>query len=523
MRHAILVSVFATACGGTSNSPPDTAIPDGPEADAEQISVGSDVTIDSGPIHGAVAGDLVTFKGIRYAEAARWMPPVPPTPWTSPLQATAFAPACPQANHPALPQAEDCLTLNVWAHASGPRRPVIVWIHGGGYIEGSAQEIQYDATQLAHAADAIVVSIDYRLGVLGFLALPQLAAADGGIGNYGIRDQIAALEWVHRNIARFGGDPAHVMIAGESAGGAAVCTLLGAPHAQGLFASAAIESGPCSLVLAPTAPIGMFPAAEGFGVVAVAAPLGCTSGDIAGCLRSKTVAQILALGLPFSWELALPIFGTLPVVDGVVLDQQPLAAIAGGRGAVPVIVGSNRDDASVFMYQIGVADTAGSFDAYLHTIGQDANKAAIEAMYPVATLGERGAATTYATDIAFGCESWRVVAAHTTAPTYLYELERPVPNGPLAMYQAVHGFDFVNLFGTFSAWGITPSAGDLATSADVQAQWGALAHGRIPTGWPAATGTTPAFRKLDDPPTTGMTWRGGRCPQLAALGLLAGS
>ena len=450
----------------------------------------------------------------------RWMPPVLPAPWTTPLDATTFGPACPQRNHPGLPQAEDCLLLNVWTHASGPRRPVIVWIHGGGYVEGAAREPQYDGAALARSANAIVVSIDYRLGVLGFLALPQLAASDGGIGNFGIRDQIAALGWVHRNIGVLGGDPANVMIVGESAGGAAVCTLAGAPSAQGLFSAAAIESGPCRLALSLTAPTGTFPAAEAYGAIAVAAPLGCTSGDIATCLRGKSVAQILALNLPFYWDLGIPVFATLPVVDGVVLDHRPLDALRAGRGAVPMIVGSNRDDASVFIYTIGVTDTAGAFDGYLHTIGQAANQSALDALYPVVTLGERGAAIQYATDVAFGCASLQVTAAHM-APTYLYELERPVPNGPLAMYGSVHGFDFVSLFATFSTWQVTPGAADLATSADMQAQWSALAHGITPTSWPAAAGTNPSFRKLDMTPTVAMGWRDGRCAQLAALGVLA--
>ena len=516
MGKSLAVLVLATACGGTNHASLDAAAD--ASGDAGEIT-GTDVTIDSGPLHGIADGDLVEFLGVPYATAARWQPPAPPAAWTAPRDATAFGPACPQANHPTLPQDEACLLANVWAHVAGPRRPVLVWIHGGGYIEGSAREAQYDAAALARSADAVVVSIDYRLGVLGFLALPQLAAPDGGIGNFGIRDQIAALAWVQRNIAAFGGDPTRVMIVGESAGGAAVCTLAGAPGAQGLFAAAAIESGPCRLALALTTPTGTFPAAEGYGAVAVAAPLGCTSGDIATCLRGKPVADILALNLPFYWDLGFPGFPLLPVVDGVVLDRRPLAALAAGRGTVPLIVGSNRDDASVFIYTIGVADTAGAFDGYLHQIGQDANKAALDALYPTATLGERGAAIEYATDVAFGCAAWQVVGARTAA-TYLYELERPVPNGPLAMYQSVHGFDFVNLFGTFSTWQITPSAGDVATSADVQAQWSALAHGVAPASWPAASGAAPMFRRPDDPPALGTTWRGGRCAQLAALGVL---
>ncbi|HTR52560.1 MAG TPA: carboxylesterase family protein [Kofleriaceae bacterium] len=518
MRKLVSMWVIATACGGEHGSTGADAARDATPPDADNVVVGTDVTIDSGPLHGMASGDLVEFFGVPYATAARWMAPAPPAAWTAPRDATAFGPACPQAGS-TLPQSEACLLLNVWAHASGPHRPVLVWIHGGGYIQGSAQESQYDAAALADAADAVVVSIDYRLGVLGFLALPQLAAPDGGIGNYGIRDQIAALEWVKRNIATFGGDPSRVMIVGESAGGAAVCTLAAAPGAQGLFAAAAIESGPCQMTLELTTMVGSFPSAEGYGAVAIAVPLGCTSGDIATCLRGKTVDQILALDLPQYWDLGLPVYATLPVVDGVVLDQRPLAALA-TRGQVPLIVGSNLTDASVFIYAIGVADTAGAFDAYLAQVGQSANQAALDALYPVATLGERDAAIEYATDVAFACgAAWQIVQART-APTYLYELERAVPNGPEMMYGSVHGYDFVNLFGTFSTWGITPGAADLATSADVQAQWAAIAHGDVPSTWPAATGATPRFRQLDDPPATGTTWRGGRCPQLAALGVL---
>ncbi len=508
------IATALAACGGGHDSPAD---PDAADPGIDASPIGADVAIDSGPIHGTAAGDLVIFEGIPYAHADRWAPPTPPIPWVTRRDATAFGPACSQANHPDLPQAEDCLSLNVWAHADAKPRPVIVWIHGGGFVEGSSRDLTYDGAALARAGDVVVVSLNYRLGVLGFLALPQLAAPDGGIGNFGIRDQIAALAWVHRNITALGGDPAHVLVAGESAGGASVCTLLAAPAANGLYAAAAIESGPCGAVLALTTPTGTFPAAEGFGIVAVAAPLGCTSGDIAACLRAKSVDQILGLALPAYYDLGLPIGATFPVVDGVVIDQRPLAALAAGRAAVPIIVGSNHDDASVFVYQLGITDAAGQFATYLHAIGQDAHASALQTLYPVATLGELGAATAYATDVAFACSAQRVATAHV-ATTYHYELERGVPNGPLAFLNAVHGFDVVNLFGSFAAYQIVPSADDLAVSATIQHAWAAVAHGEPPTAWPAA----PLFERLDVSSTSaaGSTWRDGRCTQLAALGLL---
>ncbi|HEY0190615.1 MAG TPA: carboxylesterase family protein [Kofleriaceae bacterium] len=286
---------FTAACAGSFDD--EAASAEAVEA-TDLATIGADVAIDSGPIHGAASGDLVVFKGVPYAQAGRWQAPGAPARWTQRRDATAFGPACPQAGHADLPQAEACLTVNVWAHA-GPaaHRPVIVFIHGGGYVEGSSRDPTYDGAGLARGADAIVVTLNYRLGVLGYLALPQLAAGDGGIGNYGLRDQLAALAWVQRNIAAFGGDPAHVLVTGESAGGASVCTLVGSPRARGLFSAAAIQSGPCRMALDPLRSTGTFPPAEGFAIVAVAAPLGCTSGDVAGCLRGKSVAQILALPL----------------------------------------------------------------------------------------------------------------------------------------------------------------------------------------------------------------------------------
>lgn len=510
LRHLAILALVASCGGGESDTSPDAPSDSVGFADAPSISIGVDVAIDSGPVRGVADGDLVIFRGVPYATAPRWAPPTSPSPWTAAHDASAFGPACPQSNHPSLPQDEACLSVNVWAHAAGVRRPVIVWVHGGGYVEGTARDPQYDAAALARRADAVIVSFNYRLGVLGFLSLPQLSAPDGGTGNWGLRDQIAALEWVKRNIAAFGGDPARVMIAGESAGGASVCTLLAAPAAQGLYHAAAIQSGLCRLVLAQTTQTGNFPAAQGVGVV-VASQLGCTAGDIAGCLRGKSVAEVLAVATGGASDVGFLVGGALPVVDGVVLDQRPFAAIAAGRGAVPLITGANRDDASAFVAT--VSDTAGGFDAYLSSIGQDANKATLLALYPVATFGERGAAIAYATDVAFACPSLQL-AQSRSAPTYVYELQRAVPNGPFAVYGAVHGFDYINLFATFSAWAITPTVDDTKTSQTIQDSWSKLAYGDAP--WPTSG------HLVIDATSQHVTspWRGGRCAQLATLGVL---
>lgn len=525
-RVGLLLWAFATAaaCGGGSGDAPDAA--NGPDAGSGAGAVTVDVETDRGPVHGAAEGDLVIFRGVPFAApptgARRFAPPALADAWTAPLAATAFGPACPQGQANLTNQSEDCLRLNVWAHAAVPApRPVIVWIHGGGYVEGDSSELAYDGASLATHADVVVVSINYRLGVLGFLATPQLVAPDGGTGNWGLRDQIAALGWVQRNAAAFGGDPTHVMIAGESAGGISICTLLAAPPAQGLYAAAAMESGTCRAVLNPHTTNGTWPSADTVGVDTAVA-LGCTSGDIAACLRAQPAAAILAAqgGLPASIDLGFPVGSTIPVVDGVTLDQRPFAAIGAGRGAVPLIIGSNRDDASGFTIPLGITNAAGQFDKYLGALGLGAKQAALDALYPVATLTELGAATAFATDVAFACPSAQVVAART-APTYLYELDRGFTTGVLAQYGATHGLEVAYLFDTLASWGTPATADDAALTATMQAAWGALARGAAPTGWTAATGTSPSYLSLAAASTVQTGWRGDRCAQLATLGLLA--
>lgn len=478
----------------------------------------------SGPVQGSVSGDLAIFRGIPYAAAPvgarRFAPPAAPAPWSTPRAATAFGAACPQNAPDGQPppsgttvQSEDCLSLNVWTHTAGGPRPIIVWIHGGGYIAGTAGSVEYDGAALARTGDAVVVSFNYRLGLLGFLALPQLTAGDGGTGNWGLRDQIAALAWVHRNIAAFGGDPRHVLIAGESAGGASICTLLAAPAAQPLFTAAAMQSGSCRLVLATDHTTGNFPSAFGVGLV-TALDLGCTSGDIAACLRATPRAAVLATQRKLSptLDLGVPITPTLPVVDGVVLDERPMAALRAGRGNVPLIAGANHDDTSVF---VRFADAPGAFAAYLTAIGQSSRASALLALYPPQQLGERGAAIAFSTDLAFACPALALAALHP-ATSRLYELERPIVSGKNVGLGAVHGLDFIYLFGTFGAWDIAADP-ERPLSTVMQLLWSAIARGQSPTIWP----TAPLILQLDTTSSISTTWRNDRCPALAALGLLA--
>jgi para-nitrobenzyl esterase len=291
----------------------------------------------SGPVTGFVSGNMLEYLGIPYAAppvgALRWKPPAPAASWSSPLAATHFGPHCPQAPSPfGQPSiTEACLYLNVFTPASGSvfgqRRPVMVWIHGGAFVVGESDDYN-PAKLIARGVD--VVTLNYRLGALGFLALPSLDSEGHLFANYGLLDQQAALQWVRHNIAAFGGDPNRVTVFGESAGGASVMSQLASPLATGTFQRAIIESG----AYADTPSLAD---AESSGT-SYATAEGCTSGT-AACMRALSVTALLT-DEPT---------GYVPTVDGTILPQNPKVAIANGAfNRVPVINGSNGEEFRLF-------------------------------------------------------------------------------------------------------------------------------------------------------------------------------
>jgi carboxylesterase type B len=295
------------------------------------------VTTDAGQVFGRTTGPVDQFLGMPYAAppvgARRWEPPQPVTPWTGIRSALSYGSRCtqlPSTNGPRF-DSENCLTVNVYAPAvipAGEKLPVLFIINGGDLVNGAGD--QHDGSLLAQADHMVVVSFNYRLGPFGFLTLPGLTASPSAAnGNFGLLDMEAALSWVKRNIAAFGGDPAAVAIAGESAGAGSVCALLASPPAAGLFSRAIMESGSCVSEPAATARAN---------ALSFAAKAGCTvPATVVSCLRSKPEATLLDASSGY-----VPQF----VSGGPELPIPPARAIASGRFTkVPVLLGTNRDEA----------------------------------------------------------------------------------------------------------------------------------------------------------------------------------
>ena len=318
----------------------------------------------SGAVAGYVEDGVFTFKGIPYAIAERFQPAADPAPWEGVRASRAYGPTCPQgartgwyddnqafAMHwdDGFPD-EDCLRVNVWTAGigDGARRPVMVWLHGGGFSAGSGQElISYDGSNLARDHGVVVVSLNHRLNVLGFLDLSGFGARYAASGNLGMTDIVKALEWVRNNISAFGGDPSNVTVFGQSGGGGKVCTLLAMPSAQGLFNKAIVESGSILEAMpqkwsrrigaATVRQLGINPSRiDEIGKVPYATLLAAYNAAVA----EVRVEAERSGELPANFLNQL-LFGTRPVVDGEILPDQPgsPAALARSRD-IPVIIGT---------------------------------------------------------------------------------------------------------------------------------------------------------------------------------------
>ncbi|HUT55633.1 MAG TPA: carboxylesterase/lipase family protein [bacterium] len=428
-----LIAIFVLICGALAGA-----------ARAEDLCAEPAKTTE-GPVRGMTVHQSAAcaFLGIPYAAPPvgdlRFKAPAPPAVREGTLTASAFGPACMQVQSvasggKAKKLSEDCLYLNVWRPAKSGVFPVMFWIHGGGYTIGAGFYDMYDGANLAAQRDVVVVTINYRLGALGFLALPELSAEDPdhGAGNYGLLDTIAALQWTRANIAGFGGDPDNLTIFGESAGGVSVCSLLASPPASGLFQRAIIESGGCDLAIVKDK---MYAGSR-----KLAVSMGCTGDDASGCLRSKPASAFLAMKDSG--------FSASACVDGYVLPEMPIDAIKHGKfNQVPIMVGSNKDEGNLFVAFAGGTMVPGFVLEKMMRQGLGSRADEIMAMYPKSEYGKPLKALEALVTEGFGSRAFaaaEALAAQTPTYMYRFDWDQEVWGKSLG---AFHGLEISLVFG----------------------------------------------------------------------------
>ncbi len=471
------------------------------------------VRVEGGWVEGTAVNGLMVYRGIPFAAPPvgdlRWRPPQPVKSWDGVLKADGYAPACPQVQF-SIPlfstgqTSEDCLYLNVWTPARSQQEslPVMVWIYGGGFAMGSTSVPFYNGRELA-GRGVIVVSIAYRVGPLGFLTHPELTAESERkvSGNYGLLDQIAGLQWVQRNIKAFGGDPHCVTIFGESAGGMSVSMLAASPLAKGLFHRAICQSG------GSFGPIRRANETEGMQLLADAEAKGV---EFAKRMGAESLAQLRKVS-PDQWQKdpAAQMGGFWPVVDGyVIVDDQYKLYEVGKYNDVPVLIGTNADEGSMFarptspeLYEKNIRERFGPFsDRVLD-------------LYPGKTQDQtfRGAADLFR-DVVFAWPTWswaRLQSKTGTSPVFVYFFEQKQSQSLLAMFLksdgASHGSEISYVFRHIYQGA---SEDDKRLSETMAAYWTNFAKHGNPNGeglpqWPVFNDREPTVLHLQSEPYVG--------------------
>ncbi len=459
------------------------------------------VKIDAGRLKGVTQEGVVAFKGIPYAAPPvgdlRWRAPQPAKAWSGVRDASKYGADCAQNPFPGdaaplgVPPAEDCLYANVWVPASpsSKKLAVMVWIYGGGFVNGGSSPAVYDGSQFAKRG-VVLVSFNYRLGRFGFFAHPALTKEnpDGPLGNYGFMDQIAALQWVKRNIRAFGGDPGNVTLFGESAGGGSVLTMMTSPLAKGLIQKAIIESGGGrtnlmgARYLSKTGPTGL-PSAEVVGV-AFAKKAGIEGENAAAlaALRALPAEKVVA-GLNMA-SMGTPTYAG-PMIDGKLVVDSPADAYASGQGAkIPTLIGANSAD-------IGFP-RGRSKDELFHQFGENADKAR-------AAYDAGGTGTLMSVGVAIAADQMMVepsrFVARTIAacgkPAYEYRFSYVAESMRNKWKGAPHATEIPFVFDTVAArYGKDLSGADRATAEAANTYWVNFAKTGNPNGkglpeWPS--------------------------------------
>lgn len=481
-----------------------TAVTGGDSSDR----IGVEVAVTGGTVEGLVTGEgantLKQFHAIPYAApplgSLRWRPPAAVVPWEGVLDASSPGPLCTQPQYMGVgfyitnrpDQSEDCLTINVWTRADlvTERRPVMFWVHGGGLAGGAGSE---QTGELLTEKGAVLVTFNYRLGRMGFLAHPELSAENprGVSGNQGFRDQVAALQWVRENIHRFGGNPDNITIFGESAGSTSISALQASPLARGLFHRAIGQSGSAfhpltdRLVDKPYAPAGetvgkMF-AAKALAGASVAG----ASGDVSlGALRALPAERIVEIAQ------SSPVFSTyesLPIVDGEVLPDEIAAIFARGEQAdVPTLIGSNANEgAAVMEYFTGfLGEGIEGFTRFKMALLPEA-AGEIDVLYPVDNpQGVMQSWQDLFADITFTypMRQWARDMANVDSDVYLYWFTWHPPVEGTAKYKSFHGADLGYVFGQLTMFGAKPTDADRAFSDLMAETWVRFAVTGNPNG-----------------------------------------
>lgn len=465
----------------------------------------------AGGVRGTEAAGVHVFRGLPYARPPvgdlRWRPTEPLPAWPGVREATDFGAACmqpasPFANHAAV--SEDCLFLNVWTPAEAARAPVIVWIHGGSLVSGAGSEAIYDGANFARRG-VIVVSINYRLGALGWLAHPGLSAEtpDNVSGNYGLMDQIEALRWVRRNIGAFGGDPDNVTIAGESAGALSVLYLMAAPEARGLFHRAIAQSA--YMITMPELRNGSYadwPDAETQGA------------SLADALGAADPAALRALDAPAIIEgTGRTRWFPLGNVDGRLLKRQLVETFDRGEQApVPVLAGYNEGEIRSLRFLLPPAPaTAAAYAAEIRARYGDLAEAFL-ARYPSETLSESMLATTR--DALYGWTAERLASKQTAigSSAFLYYFDHGYPAADEGGFRAFHAAEIPFVFGTIGStpryWPPVPQdARERRLSDAMSGYWATFARDGVPRAEAEAEwrpyGQDRAYLAFEDAPRLG--------------------
>ncbi|MFY9153578.1 MAG: carboxylesterase family protein [Prolixibacteraceae bacterium] len=468
----------------------------------------SPVKVEEGIVQGTIENGLAVYKGIPFATPPvgelRWKAPQPAEKWEGVKQTTQFAPVPMQGGNPPSGKSEDCLYLNIWAPAKSADEnlPVLVWIYGGGFSFGSTAEPVSDGAKLAKKG-VVLVSIAYRVNQFGFLAHPELSAESPNhvSGNYGILDQIAGLEWIHKNIAAFGGDPKKVTIFGESAGGISVSMLCASPLTKGLISGAISQSGGS---FGPTRPT-TYPG-ENMKTLEQAEAEGVAFAQKAGVSNISELRAIPADQLPTGFGMP----GGWPIVDGYVIpDDQHKLYKAGKYNDVPVLIGYNSDEGASFSREKTPEEYFAGVKARYGKFADDLIKA-----YPAGEKTVPKTARDLARDAAFGWQTWSWAKLQSQTGKskvfyYYFDQHPDYPeDSPRFGYGSPHGQDVGYVFMNLDPSNPQTTKSDLEISEAMGTYWTNFARYGDPNGqgvphWPAFSDANPQVMYFGQKPYIG--------------------